>query len=169
MSLGYLPDTFGHVSQIPQILKKFNIENMLIHRGANSKTFETEWKSPDGSSVTGIVLPLMGGYYQTMFHATKEKFLQEIDNYISETKPYLTTDSILIMNGCDHTYIPVDMKEKVELLKDKYPDMIIKQVTMSEYIEKIKFDREKMDVLSGDRGKLERRMYCQVYYPQELI
>src|SRR5699024_8771666 len=65
--IGYLPDTFGHISQIPQILHFNQLNNALIHRGTTTDKLENNWYSPDGSKVETIVLPLRDGYYQTFF------------------------------------------------------------------------------------------------------
>lgn len=64
MKVGYLPDTFGHVAQIPQILRGFNIDNVVFMRGLGDEGeklgFEFIWKAPNGDKVTAI--HLINGY-----------------------------------------------------------------------------------------------------------
>lgn len=55
MREGYLPDTFGHVHQLPQILRGFGIDTFYAMRGFGDETETTGseffWCAPDGSRV----------------------------------------------------------------------------------------------------------------------
>ena len=61
MKVGYLPDPFGHIRQMWQILNKFGIESAVIWRGMPGapETIRNEvyLTSPDGSKVLGAYLP----------------------------------------------------------------------------------------------------------------
>lgn len=58
MKVGYLPDTFGHVAQLPQILRGFGIGSFVFTRGLGdeAETVGTEfwWEAPDGSRVLAV-------------------------------------------------------------------------------------------------------------------
>jgi mannosylglycerate hydrolase len=62
--VGYLPDTFGHVAQLPQILARAGIESFVYWRGHGDEVrdlpTEWRWEAPDGSAV--LALRLAGGY-----------------------------------------------------------------------------------------------------------
>ena len=62
MHIGYLPDMFGHVAQMPQILRRAGIATAVVWRGvpAAVDSHRFVWESPDGSSVVAEYLP--GGY-----------------------------------------------------------------------------------------------------------
>jgi hypothetical protein len=60
--LGYLPDNFGHVAQMPQLLAQFGIEHAVVWRGADAEHDRFDWQAPD-RSVAGTVF-LTQGYYQ---------------------------------------------------------------------------------------------------------
>lgn len=55
MKVGYVPDSFGHIAQLPQILRGFGIDSFLFFRGLeqekNTLDLEFYWRSPDGSTV----------------------------------------------------------------------------------------------------------------------
>jgi alpha-mannosidase len=59
MAVGYLPDMFGHVAQMPQILRRAGIEQAVVWRGvpASIASHVFEWEAPDGSSVRVEYLP----------------------------------------------------------------------------------------------------------------
>jgi alpha-mannosidase len=61
MRVGYLPDMFGHVAQMPQILRGQGSRPRRLARRAVGVDFHRfVWESPDGSSVVAEYLP--GGY-----------------------------------------------------------------------------------------------------------
>jgi len=63
--IGYVPDGFGHISQLPQIFRGFGINNTIFWRGLGEEGeylgTEFLWKAPDGSAVTTIWMPF--GYH----------------------------------------------------------------------------------------------------------
>ena len=63
MNNGYVSDIFGHNSQMPQILCKFDINSATVLRGFGKydRSF-VKWMSPDGSVVNAIKLDKGHGY-----------------------------------------------------------------------------------------------------------
>ena len=53
MRVGYLPDMFGHVAQMPQILRRAGIERAVVWRGVPAliEHHRFVWEAPDGSTV----------------------------------------------------------------------------------------------------------------------
>ena len=53
MDVGYLPDMFGHVAQMPQILRQAGFDHAVVWRGVPSAVDRTAfvWQAPDGSTV----------------------------------------------------------------------------------------------------------------------
>lgn len=60
--VGYLPDSFGHVAQMPRLLREFGLEVAVLWRGADAEATSFEWEAPGGVSVGAVFLP--EGYYQ---------------------------------------------------------------------------------------------------------
>ena len=54
MKAGYVPDGFGHIAQLPQILRGMGAEGDRLGS-------EFEWAAPDSTSVTAILMPY--GYH----------------------------------------------------------------------------------------------------------
>ncbi|KIL43067.1 glycoside hydrolase family 38 N-terminal domain-containing protein [Jeotgalibacillus campisalis] len=130
-NIGYLPDTFGHNSQMPQLLRGHGIEWALLWRGAVSDRFENKWKGADGSEVYAFVLPLMEGYYQT--YLKSDDFIEKTKDYLTQTKPYLLFDQALILNGADHTFPAPDMQNRVQQLNDNVEGISFEQVKMADF------------------------------------
>ncbi len=113
--VAYLPDMFGHISQMPQILARAGYEDAVVWRGVPSAIDRTlfRWESPDGSSVRAAYLATSysnGAYLPTEPDALKERleFLaRELDAYSAEGR-------YLIMNGTDHAPPQRRLPEAVE-------------------------------------------------------
>jgi 2-O-(6-phospho-alpha-D-mannosyl)-D-glycerate hydrolase len=95
MRVGYLPDMFGHVAQMPQILRGQGIETAVVWRGVPSAIdfHRFVWESPDGSSVVAEYLP--GGYGNAAH-------VQDPDALEQRYRPWFGSDDILGMVGTDH-------------------------------------------------------------------
>lgn len=54
-AVGYVPDIFGHVAQLPQVLRLAGIDHAVVWRGVpaavGAVTTAFRWESPDGSAV----------------------------------------------------------------------------------------------------------------------
>ena len=57
MPVGYIPDPFGHVAQMPQILSGFGLTSAVLWRGFGGGGAEYWWEAPDGSRVLLLHLP----------------------------------------------------------------------------------------------------------------
>jgi mannosylglycerate hydrolase len=62
MPVGYLPDMFGHIAQMPQILAGAGLAHACVFRGVPDRvrTHAFAWVAPDGTAVRTEYLP--GGY-----------------------------------------------------------------------------------------------------------
>jgi alpha-mannosidase len=60
MRVGYMPDPFGHVAQMPQILAGFGLEGAILWRGLGGERAEYAWHSPDGTRALLLHLPRDG-------------------------------------------------------------------------------------------------------------
>src|SRR5512142_1967488 len=56
MPVGYIPDPFGHVSQVPQILRGFGIGTTVFRRGLADEPVELWWEGADGTRVLASYL-----------------------------------------------------------------------------------------------------------------
>jgi alpha-mannosidase len=102
MLVGYLPDSFGHIGQMPQILLGFGINNACLWRGLDDHPTELSWKSPDGSSV--LLSFLYNSYSNAagLTTANPEKFCNEILELSQALLPHSNSGNILLMHGTDH-------------------------------------------------------------------
>jgi mannosylglycerate hydrolase len=105
LAVGYVPDTFGHIAQLPQILRGFGIDNAVFWRGVGADVSQSEfwWAAPDGSRVLAAYLCGDAGYSNAReLPLATDELLKRLD-YISEPmRPHATANALLLMNGSDH-------------------------------------------------------------------
>ncbi len=123
MRIGYLPDQFGHISQMPQILRGFGIDTALIYRGfggePGEESSEYEWRSPDGSSVLMIHLPRDGYSFGYFARDGEEEIADRFRRLRGELDRRAQTPHRLVMNGGDHFSVDTGLSRAIGLLDGK--------------------------------------------------
>ncbi len=104
MEVGYLPDMFGHVAQMPQILREAGFDHAVVWRGVPSAVDGTafHWRAPDGSVVRAEYL--VAGYGNGAALPDDAKALvRRLGSTAEEVASFLRADdALLLMNGTDH-------------------------------------------------------------------
>lgn len=108
MTAGYIPDPFGHIGQMPQILRGFGIETAAFRRGLSDEPCELWWEAPDGSRVFTVYL--RDGYDNAAWLPTAdpESFVLEVCRLRDSLAARTTAPHILLMHGTDHMPPPPD-------------------------------------------------------------
>ena len=105
MEVGYLPDMFGHIAQMPQLLRSAGFDHAVVWRGVPAAIERTgfHWRSPDGSTVRAEYL--LTGYSAGASVADDAKALiRRLTVLEAERAEYLPGPDapILFPNGTDH-------------------------------------------------------------------
>lgn len=109
--LGYLPDTFGHIGSMPQILKEFGIDCAVVWRGTNPSDCEVWWEGNDKSRLATLVLSTRDGYYQTFLK--HQDYERELDAYLDFHNRKRSWNCPVLMDGADHTVCNDDVLKKL--------------------------------------------------------
>lgn len=102
MPVGYLPDLFGHVAQMPQILRNFGLDNAILWRGFGGEKAEYWWQAPDGSRVLMMHLPPEGYCNATRVHLDPAAMLDRATTAVRVEAGRTVVGEVLLMNGVDH-------------------------------------------------------------------
>jgi alpha-mannosidase len=169
--VGYLPDTFGHPAQLPQILAGFDLDSMVIFRGVQADTSEFIWEAPDGTGLLTIYLP--GGYYNAMELARAPRYWlkEQLLNTLERLARFATTDVVLLMNGSDHLEAQPATQEFIELANQLQAKVHLRQGRLNEYVELVRQSGAEFAVKRGEwrhnrparitPGVLSARMYLK--------
>jgi mannosylglycerate hydrolase len=104
MDVGYLPDMFGHIAQMPQILQLAGFAHAVVWRGVPSAVTKNAfiWEAPDGSSVRAEYLPVGYGNGAALPDDAKA-LVRRAEDLVQEVEPFLIA-GLLCMNGSDHLF-----------------------------------------------------------------
>ncbi|MCL7382463.1 glycosyl hydrolase-related protein [Streptomyces sp. 35G-GA-8] len=103
MPIGYLPDMFGHVAQMPQILARAGIEHAALWRGVPGSVdgHAFRWRAPDGSEVRTEFL--FDGYDNGLdVLLVPDQIRRALGEYAEMTADRWGDDPVLAMAGTDH-------------------------------------------------------------------
>src|ERR687893_937874 len=102
MEIGYLPDMFGHVAQMPQILAGFGFEHAVVWRGVPAAIDRSGfwWEAPDGTAVRAEYMPQGYGNGSALPDDAKA-FVRAVTAF-ADLWADLLAGPVLWMNGTDH-------------------------------------------------------------------
>lgn len=134
--IGYLSDTFGHSREIPEILKKFEIDKMIVWRGTGNIVADFIFGGPDGLKCTRLV----EGYFIDVLHNenSAEKQAEALENLLDKIAKY-SRDVILLPLGADHLKILKNANEKIAQMNKLLEKYEIELSTPFEYFKCAKY------------------------------
>lgn len=117
--VGYLPDMFGHVAQMPQVLAGFGLDLAVVWRGVAPERPRFKWSAPDGSHVTAAWLP--AGYYQTMLmeELPVEERQAQLCKYM---EAFGDEPAAWLLAGADHMAPRADTAALLSAVQEGLPD-----------------------------------------------
>jgi alpha-mannosidase len=117
MRVGYVPDCFGHIAQLPQILQGVGIDSAVFWRGVGAEAHKSEffWAAPDGTRVLVIHLADPLGYSNArQMPLNPDEFVMRVELLVANILPKATTNTLLFMNGSDHLEPQEGLPEVIE-------------------------------------------------------
>jgi len=134
MEVGYLPDMFGHIAQMPQILRQAGFEHAVVWRGVPSAITGSGfvWEAPDGSAVRAEYLVTGYGNGASIPSDAKE-LVRRIADHEIEIGDFLI-DGMLFMNGTDHQEPQPWLGRVVAEANDIQDDYVLEVTSLADYL-----------------------------------
>lgn len=161
MNAGYIPDPFGHIAQLPQIIYGFEIPSVLFMRGfgnefeENNLDMEFLWNAPgNAASILGIFL--IYGYdslawlKKTKINGEYKDDLLTIKEKILDFQKHTATPNVLLNNGSDHHEANPEIPELIKQWNSKHPDKPIIQADFEYYVNKVLESNPKLKEFQGE-------------------
>lgn len=105
LEVGYMRDQFGHIGQMPQILRLAGIKRAMVWRGVPSAigTSTLRWRSPDGSELLAASLPLGYSSGSSLLRTDDPESLARVPvREVERLRRYAPDGCIVVMVGYDH-------------------------------------------------------------------
>jgi alpha-mannosidase len=134
MEVGYLPDMFGHIAQMPQILRQAGFQHTVVWRGVPSAITKDAfyWEAPDGSTVRAEYLPVGYGNGAALPDDAKA-LIRRTSDHIKEVETFLIND-LLCMNGSDHLFPQPWLGRVVSEANELQDDFIFEVTSLPDYL-----------------------------------
>ncbi len=134
---GYMPDSFGHPAQLPQILAGFGIESFIFSRGMGDELDEVglvfRWTAPDGSSVLAFQqLPHYDNFAHVRSVDDAEDRVRQIAERFGAALERAGVREVLLCNGSDHLPVQAGLPRLCAELERRLPGT---QFAISRYAE----------------------------------
>lgn len=144
---GYAPDQFGNISQLPQILKGFGIDNFIFGRGYSfydpesnerfPRKSEFIWRGADGTEAQAI--------HMTFWYNNAQRFSEDPEkaelllNVVERlTDQVAATPYRLLMNGVDHLEAQDNLLPILKALDENSKDRSVRQWRLDDYVDAVK-------------------------------
>lgn len=165
MNIGYVPDSFGQESSMPQIYRGFGIHDTMFWRGVSDEDShynEFIWQGEDGTKVNVYQIPFgyyIGGIINEQHLATLMKE-EPFASLVKRSK----TNHIMFPNGFDQAPPRKDLPNVIEKLNTLNPKFHFVVSSIQEYVDAVKKEQPKLNVLSGEltNGK-NMRIHKSIY------
>ena len=181
MNIGYLPDSFGHPSQLPQILAGLGMKEIVFWRGLGPEITRTElaWTGLDGTEILGVNLPFSYGVAACM-PEEPEKFVERLKLKVGLLEPLTDGKVILLMNGVDHVAPQKQFASNLRYARKKLPQWELRHGTLADYLRAVRAQKLSLQTVHGELrsgyrayllgGTISTRMYLkQANYRAELL
>ncbi len=134
MPVGYLPDMFGHIAQMPQILRRAGVDRAVVWRGVpaaiDRNTFR--WAAPDGSEVEAEYL--VGGYGNGAYLFDVPDLLgSKLVGYRATNAGFYGERSVLAMYGTDHAVPTPRLADLVDAVNREDAGVEVRLETLADY------------------------------------
>ncbi len=152
MKEGYVPDPFGHIRQLPQILKGFDLRSFIFMRGmseaVNDLGSEFWWEGPDGSKVVAIYqrdnygnlacwgFPYEFGDYRYSV-PNNDIAVENVRKTFDSIRTVATTPYLLFNNGIDHLPPQPQVPQLIDHVNRTLTDLKLAHGTFTDFVDAV--------------------------------
>jgi alpha-mannosidase len=137
MRIGYAPDLFGHVGQLPQIFAGFGFDTAIVWRGVPAAVDQTwfDWEAPDGTRLGTVYL--RHGYGNAVHLPLEpERLRRRVERDVGQLAPWSRIETLLLMNGSDHVEAQAGLPAALEAALADLPGTSYEIGTLARFAER---------------------------------
>ncbi len=152
MMVGYMPDSFGHIGQMPQLLCGFGIESASLWRGVDDQPCEFWWQSPNGSRVFMANLRDSYSNGSALPAGDSRHFSEMLSQQADSLSAHSASSDLLIMYGTDHMEPNRLTSSAIAYANSALSDTKVIHSTLAEYIASVQssVQGELLPVVKGE-------------------
>lgn len=168
--VGYLCDIFGHIAQMPQILRGMGISCAVLGRGTNQHNTPPffQWVSPDGSRVLTYKLPDKSGYGAFSMDVVGQRvreettppdsgeFRQKAAAYMEGEKERANIPVLVVLDAMDHEPLHEETAAYLDELRRMYPDDTFYHTNLLQAFEEAEQFEDELPQRAGELNQTAR-------------
>jgi alpha-mannosidase len=136
--IGYLPDQFGHIGQMPQILRLGGIDRAVVWRGVPASIDRTAfwWESPDSSRILTEYLAFgyfLGGQFRDASDASE--LATRLREAVERLAPMAVDGRMLVMVGADHHGPDPDLPGRLADAAQETPELSARVGSLVDHVD----------------------------------
>lgn len=149
MNTGWLVDTFGHISQAPQIHQMFNLNAVYVWRGVPELEPYFQWQGADGRQL--LAVNLFGGYRNLygISHAP-EVAVDRLESEVKKLRSFYPTPDIPLFDGYDLEDNPEDPLSFFNQTALKNGDLALQEATPASFVQTITQKNLALPTITGE-------------------
>lgn len=180
MPVGYIPDPFGHIAQMPQLLRGFGLDTYLFMRGLDAETKERlgsvfNWEAPNGDRVLAIYQP--DGYFPAaaLGHPGPygrfdgraplvDEARTQIEEAVAKMGALQEERTVLLSNGFDHMPEQPELPALLDALNEQMDTVTLEHGTLPMFVDALKSEACAHGTYRGDLlGNVDHPILSSVY------
>lgn len=163
--VGYMPDSFGHIAQVPQILKQAGMDSFVYTRGNGSEIDDLgclyDWAAPDGTTV--LAVNQVRGYcnagglgFDEIWHAHTQRdvklgrAVEQVGELFDAMAEQGAGDVVLLNNGCDHFPAQQEFGAILGALSEAFPGTRFQHTSLATFVDAVRAKGETRKRFEGE-------------------
>lgn len=162
--IGYTPDSFGLVSQIPQIFEQFGLKGVFFSRGYHSEhkgiQSESIWEGKDGSRIPAIYESYNSAVFLSypdiwrnieLVQMDKEEMVSQALKLLQQNSETYTTKHRLWIVGIDHMEPRDTLPDMINVLSERIKGVNFVHSTVQNYFARISMEKGNLPYIYGEQ------------------
>ncbi len=163
-AVGYLPDSFGHPAQLPQLLRGFGLDTFVFSRGLGEERERVggrfRWRAPDGSEVLALPQPVDYAAGAWLGHSRRSpetdparNAADRVEQVLRAEEPMLADPGfrdLFLGNGYDHSALQADLPDVLAALRELKPHVEVRLALVSEFARAMSAEDDRLPVFRGE-------------------
>ncbi len=171
-SVGWLVDTFGHITQTPQLHRLFDLDAVFVWRGVPRLEPYFQWQGTDGQQL--FTVDLFGGYRNLYgITHTPEIAVKRLEAETAKLRAFYPTEDIPLFDGYDLEQNPEDPVSFYQQHASTIPKNIqIKESSPQDFARELSRKLHRLPAITGELnsgkygatfpGTLSTRTYLKI-------
>jgi mannosylglycerate hydrolase len=154
MNVGYVPNSSGHIGQMPQLLSGFGIRDAVVIGGVGNAPVELWWEAPDGSEV--LLSYLRYGGDNTTGPLEENAFRESVIRTRDRLRRHASSNSLLVMHQVSSAQVEYLLPDLIRAVDKRFRTTSVVSGDLDDYLDSIRASANEFPRVVGELRSPER-------------